>query len=106
MPYTQEFKTAADFKAPVLKKSVKRKITAEMMKAEEEQDKLHRTMRWAETEKKNDKKRREQDPKKMTCIFCLEAQQDQHLIVSIGDEAYLTYSKGGITQQHMLLLPI
>merc|ERR1712173_185700 len=43
---------------------------------------------------------------KKKCIFCLEAQTDQHLIVSIGEEAYMTYSKGGITNEHMMLFPI
>jgi len=104
IPYKAELKLASDFKEKALRKLSKRKITQATMDQIEREDKLMSNMRWAEPSAK--KQRRERDPRKAQCIFCLDAQQDQHLIVSIGDESYLTYSKGGITNEHTMLIPI
>ena len=41
------------------------------------------------------------------CWFCLSNPEvEKHLIVSIGEETYLTLAKGGITPQHCLIVPI
>jgi diadenosine tetraphosphate (Ap4A) HIT family hydrolase len=41
------------------------------------------------------------------CWFCLASPEvEKHLIVSIGDAAYLTLAKGGMTNDHVLILPI
>ena len=41
------------------------------------------------------------------CWFCLSgAEVEKHLIVSIGDHSYLALPKGGLTPDHVLILPI
>ena len=41
------------------------------------------------------------------CWFCLSgAEVEKHLIVSIGDHSYLALPKGGLTPDHVLVLPI
>lgn len=41
------------------------------------------------------------------CWFCLSNPEiEKHLIVSIGDESYLALAKGGITEDHLLIIPI
>ncbi len=41
------------------------------------------------------------------CWFCLSGSEvEKHLIVSIGDHAYLALPKGGLTPDHVLILPI
>eukprot|EP01122_Echinamoeba_exundans_P005344 TRINITY_DN15511_c0_g1_i1.p1 TRINITY_DN15511_c0_g1~~TRINITY_DN15511_c0_g1_i1.p1 ORF type:complete len:578 (+),score=80.51 TRINITY_DN15511_c0_g1_i1:47-1735(+) len=41
------------------------------------------------------------------CWFCLSNPEvEKHLIVSIGDECYLTLAKGGLTPHHSLIVPI
>lgn len=41
------------------------------------------------------------------CWFCLASPEvEKHLIISIGDAAYLTLAKGGLTNDHVLILPI
>ncbi|XP_034529407.1 CWF19-like protein 1 [Notolabrus celidotus] len=41
------------------------------------------------------------------CWFCLASPQvEKHLVVSIGSHCYLAMAKGGLTPQHMLILPI
>ncbi|CAG2164796.1 unnamed protein product [Oppiella nova] len=41
------------------------------------------------------------------CWFCLASPQvEKHLIISIGDHSYLAMAKGGLTDEHLLILPI
>ena len=41
------------------------------------------------------------------CWFCLSSPQvEKHLVVSIGSTSYLTLAKGGLTSDHLLILPI
>jgi hypothetical protein len=41
------------------------------------------------------------------CWFCLSNPEvEKHLIVSIGEECYLTLAKGGLTPHHSLIVPI
>lgn len=41
------------------------------------------------------------------CWFCLSGSEvEKHLIVSIGDHSYLALPKGGLTPDHVLVLPI
>ncbi|XP_049852279.1 CWF19-like protein 1 [Schistocerca gregaria] len=41
------------------------------------------------------------------CWFCLSNPEvEQHLIFSVGEEAYLAMAKGGITNEHILIIPI
>ncbi|XP_067110297.1 CWF19-like protein 1 [Osmerus mordax] len=41
------------------------------------------------------------------CWFCLASPQvEKHLVISIGTHCYLAMAKGGLTPQHMLVLPI
>ena len=41
------------------------------------------------------------------CWFCLSsAEVEKHLIVSVGNHAYLTLAKGGLTPDHLLICPI
>ena len=48
-------------------------------------------------------KRKSQGP----CWFCLSgAEVEKHLVVSIGEHAYLALPKGGLTPDHVLILPI
>lgn len=45
----------------------------------------------------------EQNP----CWFCLSSPKvEKHLIVAIGDFCYLTLAKGGLNEDHLLLIPI
>lgn len=44
---------------------------------------------------------------KNPCWFCLSSPQvEKHLILAIGDFCYLTLAKGGLLDEHFLLLPI
>uniref|UniRef100_A0A667YYU3 CWF19-like protein 1 n=1 Tax=Myripristis murdjan TaxID=586833 RepID=A0A667YYU3_9TELE len=41
------------------------------------------------------------------CWFCLASPQvEKHLVISIGTHCYLALAKGGLTPQHLLILPI
>lgn len=41
------------------------------------------------------------------CWFCLSNPDvEKHLIVSVGDESYIALAKGGITPNHVLIVPI
>lgn len=41
------------------------------------------------------------------CWFCLASPQvEKHLVISIGSHCYLALAKGGLTPQHLLILPI
>lgn len=41
------------------------------------------------------------------CWFCLASPQvEKHLIISIGDHSYLAMAKGGLAEDHLLILPI
>ncbi|KAM9327368.1 CWF19-like protein 1 [Pholidichthys leucotaenia] len=41
------------------------------------------------------------------CWFCLASPQvEKHLVISIGTHCYLALAKGGLTPQHVLILPI
>lgn len=44
---------------------------------------------------------------KNPCWFCLSSPQvEKHLIIAIGDYCYLTLAKGGLNDNHLLILPI
>ncbi|CAG2122113.1 unnamed protein product, partial [Medioppia subpectinata] len=52
-----------------------------------------------------ERKQRQMDPQE--CWFCLASPQvEKHLIISIGDHSYLAMAKGGLTDEHLLILPI
>ena len=52
-----------------------------------------------------ERKERTVDPQQ--CWFCLASPHvEKHLIISIGDHSYLAMAKGGLTQDHLLILPI
>jgi len=41
------------------------------------------------------------------CWFCLSSPKvEKHLVISIGTSTYLTLAKGGLTEDHLLILPI
>ena len=41
------------------------------------------------------------------CWFCLSsAEVEKHLIVSVGNHAYMALPKGGLTDDHVLICPI
>ncbi len=41
------------------------------------------------------------------CWFCLKnTKLETHLLVSIGDESYLAFPKGGLTDEHLLVIPL
>lgn len=42
-----------------------------------------------------------------TCWFCLGSEKvEKHLVISIGEHAYMTLAKGGLNNQHVLILPV
>lgn len=41
------------------------------------------------------------------CWFCLSSPQvEKHLVISVGNECYLALAKGGLVDDHLLILPI
>jgi hypothetical protein len=41
------------------------------------------------------------------CWFCLSnVGVEKHLVIAIGDSCYLALAKGGLTQDHVLILPV
>lgn len=45
--------------------------------------------------------------KEKSCWFCLSSPEvEKHLIVAIGNHCYLTLAKGGLVDEHFLLIPI
>eukprot|EP00188_Purpureofilum_apyrenoidigerum_P002586 Plantae.Rhodophyta-Purpureofilum_apyrenoidigerum.ctg26518.p1 GENE.Plantae.Rhodophyta-Purpureofilum_apyrenoidigerum.ctg26518~~Plantae.Rhodophyta-Purpureofilum_apyrenoidigerum.ctg26518.p1 ORF type:complete len:299 (-),score=63.24 Plantae.Rhodophyta-Purpureofilum_apyrenoidigerum.ctg26518:355-1251(-) len=40
------------------------------------------------------------------CWFCLSNEKDLHLVVTVGTDVFLTLAKGGLTTNHVLLMPI
>ena len=41
------------------------------------------------------------------CWFCLASKEvEKHLVVSVGTYSYLALAKGGLTPDHLLILPI
>lgn len=41
------------------------------------------------------------------CWFCLASPEvEKHLVVSVGNHAYLALAKGGLVSEHLLILPI
>lgn len=41
------------------------------------------------------------------CWFCLASPQvEKHLVISVGDYSYLALAKGGVVDDHLLILPI
>jgi len=47
------------------------------------------------------------EEKKTECWFCLGSPQvEKHLVVSIGNEAYVAMAKGGVVNEHVLIIPI
>lgn len=41
------------------------------------------------------------------CWFCLASPEvEKHLVISVGDEAYLALAKGGLVTEHLLILPV
>ncbi|RWS03074.1 CWF19-like protein 1 [Dinothrombium tinctorium] len=52
-------------------------------------------------------KRKNDDKPKDPCWFCLASPDvEKHLIVSIGDHSYLAMAKGGLVDDHLLIIPI
>ncbi|XP_068163064.1 CWF19-like protein 1 [Antennarius striatus] len=53
------------------------------------------------------KQPRRHPPPPGPCWFCLASPQvEKHLVVSIGSHCYLALAKGGLTRDHVLILPI
>lgn len=47
------------------------------------------------------------NPVALECWFCLASPHvEKHLVVSIGNEAYLALPKGGVSDDHVLIIPI
>lgn len=41
------------------------------------------------------------------CWFCLASPEvEKHLVISVGDEVYLALAKGGLVDEHLLILPV
>lgn len=54
-----------------------------------------------------DKKRGKVDFDQAKCWFCLSSPKvSKHLVISVGNEAYLALAKGGLVDDHFLVLPI
>lgn len=50
-------------------------------------------------------KREKLDP--IDCWFCLSSPKvEKHLLVSIGEQAYLAAAKGGLNDEHLLIIPV
>mmetsp|Transcript_2925 Transcript_2925/g.8966 ORF Transcript_2925/g.8966 Transcript_2925/m.8966 type:complete len:531 (-) Transcript_2925:1174-2766(-) len=45
-------------------------------------------------------------PTDAKCWFCLSNEKDLHLVVTVGTDVFLTLAKGGLTSNHVLLMPI
>lgn len=58
---------------------------------------------------KEDGQRKKQKPTfdQSKCWFCLSSPQvEKHLVISVGNESYLALAKGGLVDDHLLILPI
>ena len=40
------------------------------------------------------------------CWFCLSNEKDLHLVVSIGNECFMSMDKGGLTEEHCQIVPV
>ena len=69
-----------------------------------------RNQRFDKRRRQNDEsrgKRPRQQIDPQQCWFCLASPHvEKHLIISIGDHSYLAMAKGGLTDDHLLILPI
>lgn len=53
------------------------------------------------------KKRQKIEFDQAKCWFCLSSPQvSKHLVISVGTEVYLALAKGGLVEDHILILPI
>lgn len=68
------------------------------------------------SKKRSGKRSRDEDRSRSTkvkldeqnpCWFCLSSPKvEKHLIIAIGDFCYITLAKGGLNEEHLLLIPI
>lgn len=70
-------------------------------------------MNASEEKRKNDNengaRRKKQKPvfDQSKCWFCLSSPQvEKHLVISVGNESYLALAKGGLVDEHLLIMPI
>lgn len=49
---------------------------------------------------------RPETPANAACWFCLANNKDSHLVVDVGSHVYLALAKGGITRDHLLIVPV
>uniref|UniRef100_A0A915L199 CWF19-like protein 1 n=1 Tax=Romanomermis culicivorax TaxID=13658 RepID=A0A915L199_ROMCU len=69
-------------------------------------DKKHRKRKWESTNNNNNGDGQSAAPKR-PCWFCLASPQvEKHLVVSIGEHAYLALAKGQLVPNHVLITPI
>lgn len=55
----------------------------------------------------NQRKRQKPVFDQSKCWFCLSSPQvEKHLVISVGNESYLALAKGGLVDDHLLILPI
>lgn len=64
-----------------------------------------------DTKRKRHKKEHHKKPKlefdQSKCWFCLSSPEvSKHLVISVGTEVYLALAKGGLVEDHFLILPI
>merc|ERR1712137_113148 len=60
-----------------------------------------------ESSRDRNRKRKRSGPTPIDkCWFCMDQDPAEHLIVSIGDESYLALPKGGMTPDHVLIIPL
>lgn len=63
--------------------------------------------RFQKNENVSNKKRSQPPQPKEPCWFCLASPDvEKHMIISIGEHTYLAMAKGGLTDDHLLILPI
>ncbi|XP_077969693.1 CWF19-like protein 1 isoform X1 [Styela clava] len=56
---------------------------------------------------KNAKRGKTERPQDWKCWFCLAGEKvEKHLVASVGNQTYLAMAKGGIVEDHIMILPI
>lgn len=58
------------------------------------------------TDKDRQRKRQKMEFDQSKCWFCLSSPEvEKHLVVSVGNVAYLALAKGGLVDEHLLIIP-
>ncbi|XP_059486159.1 CWF19-like protein 1 [Neocloeon triangulifer] len=57
--------------------------------------------------RETDEERQQRLANQAPCWFCLSSPQvEKHMVISVGTEVYLALAKGGLTPDHVLILPV